>query len=613
MTRPSLEKPVLLFDGDCGFCRRWVRRWELRAEGRVECVPYQEAGERAAGLPPGALAEAVHLVLPDGTAARGAEAVFRCQALSPGGGGLYWAYRRVPGFKAASESFYSLVANHRVFFSRLTRWLWGADVEPETFELSRWLFLRALGVVFLAAFASLGVQVSGLLGREGLAPAAQLLEAARTQLGSERYRLFPTLCWLASSDGFLRFLCWGGAALSALLVAGVLPGALLLVLWAFYLSLTAVGGDFMAFQWDALLIETGFLAAFLAPWGLRPSGKDSAPAPAPALWLLRWLLFRLMFESGCVKLLSGDPAWRGLTALTHHFQTQPLPTALAWHAHQLPHGLLRASCAAMFAIELAAPLLILLPRRPRLLGFAALVLLQLLIALTGNYGFFNLLTLALCLLLLDDKTLAPVVPRALARRIAPARLRPSRARRYWAVPLAAAVLLLSGARLLGLFARSAVPRPLAAAFEAAAPLRTVNGYGLFAVMTTRRLEISVEGSADGKSWSEYKFRWKPGDASRAPGWAAPHQPRLDWQMWFAALSPYQQNPWFMNLLVRLAQGSKPVLGLLENDPFPEAPPRHLRAVVYDYRFATRAERRETGAWWKREPLGLYLPVLSRRD
>jgi len=319
-----------------------------------------------------------------------------------------------------------------------------------------------------------------------------------------------------------------------------------------------------------------------------------------------------MFSSGAVKLLSGDEAWRGLTALRFHYETQPLPTRLAWYAHQLPGWFHSLSTVVMFGVELLAPLLIFGPRRLRLGGGAAIAALQVLIAATGNYGFFNLLTLALCVVLLDDQAL-PWRWRGLVETAAP-----PRARLSWrgasSAALAGALFLLSGVVFSGtLGLRIPWPRPILRVLDVADSFRSINGYGLFAVMTTSRPEIVVEGSADGVTWVPYGFKWKPVDPHRAPGFVAPHQPRLDWQMWFAALGTCDRNPWFVQFLGRLLQGSPEVLGLLAGNPFPEKPPRQIRAVLYEYRFSDPATRREDGAWWQRRTLGLYCPVLSLKD
>ncbi|MFM8363907.1 MAG: lipase maturation factor family protein, partial [Verrucomicrobiota bacterium] len=352
------------------------------------------------------------------------------------------------------------------------------------------------------------------------------------------------------------------------------------------------------FQWDSLLIETGFLAIFLAPWRLRPDRLAAAP-PRLARFVDVVLLFRLMFCSGVVKLSSGDPVWANLEALQFHFFTQPLPNPLAWFAHQLPIDLLQAACALMFVIELVLPFAFFLPRNPRLVAAAATIALQIGIALTGNYAFFNLLTVALCLLLLDDRTW----PKFLQKNPTPAVF----VTRWIRTPVLAAILILSVIPLVSSF-RTMPPflAPLAEAHSRLAPFRTVNGYGLFAVMTTTRREILIQGSHDGLDWKTYEFHWKPGPLDRPLPIVAPYQPRLDWQMWFAALGRIENNPWFQSLLLRLLQGSPEVLALLKTNPFPDAPPKYLRALSDNYTFTRFGEK----AWWRAEPAAIYCPEVS---
>ena len=470
------------------------------------------------------------------------------------------------------------------------------------YRLTRFVFLRLLGLVYLAAFGSLWTQVLGLIGPDGIAPAAGFLDFAASVLGPQRFWRLPTLAWIGGADsGMLLGLCGIGTAVSALLILGVLQMPSLALLWVCYLSLVNIGQDFLSFQWDALLLETGFLAIFFAPLGVLSRPSRERPPPVVVLWLLRWLLFRLVFFSGIVKLASGDPTWRGLTALTFHYQTQPLPTPLGWYAHHLPHLLHVASAGGVFLIELVAPFLIFAPRRARLVGAALLAALQVLIMLTGNFAFFNLLTLALCVLLLDDPALRAILPMRLGARVPLSPEAPSPPFRRWLlVPLAVVILLSSGTR---------APGPVRGLVSAVEPFHIVNRYGLFAVMTTERPEIIVEGSADGRSWLPYEFRYKPGDPRRAPAWIAPYHPRLDWQMWFAALGRPESNQWFDGFLRRLLEGSPDVLGLLETNPFPDAPPRFVRAQLYQYRFSDSTAPGEAG-WWRRELEGIYVPPVS---
>ena len=468
-----------------------------------------------------------------------------------------------------------------------------------TFTGARRGFAAALGLIFLAAFWSLGVQVRGLMGAHGIEPAASLLEAAHNSLGGGAYFQVPTLAWLGSGDGMLVAYCVAGALLSVALAAGFCPGACSLGCWALYLSLCSVGSPFLNFQWDALLLETALIAALMLPWRWRPDWSNETPRQRAGRWLVWWLVFRLMFESGVVKLTWHDATWLDMRALDVHFETQPLPLWIAWYAHQLPRWILRSATVVMFAIEIAIPFLIVAPRRWRHGAALVLIAFQVAILVTGNYAFFNLLTIALCLPLFDDRCW-PI-------RHSP-REKSSPHPAAWTVAALCGLFVVVATlpSLIGAF-NVRVPDPLGSLL---APTRSFNGYGLFRVMTTERPEIVVEGSRDGVNWTAYEFRWKPGGVRERPRLVAPHQPRLDWQMWFAALGDVRHNPWFVNFLVRLLEGSPEVLDLLASNPFPDKPPRYVRAVAYEYHFTRWSD--ETTAWWKREKKELYCPPISLR-
>ncbi len=478
-----------------------------------------------------------------------------------------------------------------------------------TYGAATWLFLRILGVVYFIAFCSLAVQVVGLIGRDGILPAQEYMDGARAfvaahGVGVDRFRLLPTLCWISTSDAFLRGLCYGGAALALLLVVGVMPVPVLVALWIDYLSLSVVSREFLSYQWDALLLEAGLIAVFLAPPVLRERSEAPVDPPAVARWLAVWLLVRLMVGSGAVKLASGDPTWRNLTAMAYHYETQPIPTPVAWYAARLPLVFQKVSTAAVIAIELVAPWGAFAARRWRLAAVALLVGLQVLVALTGNYAFFNLLSVALCLWCLDDETIRrirrlPAPVPAAARAPHPSQ---RGVRRVAAAAFAIVTVPVSVMMFLGSCGVDFAPPLVRDVADLVAPLRSVNGYGLFAVMTTTRDEIVIEGSNDGVTWQAYEFEYKPGDPNRRPPWVAPHQPRLDWQMWFASLTTYQNVPWYQNFCARLLQGSPAVLALLAHNPFPGRPPRYLRGTLYRYHYGR-------ATWWTRERIGDYSPVV----
>jgi len=464
-----------------------------------------------------------------------------------------------------------------------------------TGPLAAWVFLRLLALIYFAAFASLSVQITGLIGAEGILPAAEFLDAARARWGGAAWLELPTLFWLDASDDMLVAACYVGMAAALALLLNVFERAALLLCYGLYLSLVSVGQDFTSFQWDMLLLESGFLALFLRL------------APSIAVWLYRWLLFRFMFMGGVVKLASGDPAWRNLTALNYHFETQPLPSPLAWYAHHAPATWLQAATVAVFVIELAVPFLVFCGRRGRLVAAVCFVALQGSIILTGNYTFFNLLTIALCVFLLDDGDLRRLLGARISEAHAGSTVAPGRPATYLVGTLAALILTVCALRLwMDINLRPPV-QPLYALVRLASNWGIVNSYGPFAVMTTERREIIVEGSRDGIDWLPYAFPYKPGKLSRPLTWNIPHQPRLDWQMWFAALGDPRRNEWLAGFLQRLKEGSAPVIGLLADNPFPEAPPRHLRLSIYHYEFTAPEERKRNGEIWRRSLLGRLTP------
>lgn len=584
-------KALVIFDGQCGFCRIWISYWNQLTGDRLDYAPSEEVAGQFPQIAPERFGHSVQLAMPDGEIVSGARAVFLTLTYAPGFAWLLWLYNHLPGFAPISEAGYRWVASHRNFFYHATRLTFGRRISPLRYAGVEWLFLKALAAMYFVAFASLAVQVTGLAGARGILPLGRYLEALSENYGARAYWLAPTVLWFAHSDVVLRGVCFAGAAVSVALFFRFWERTSLAFLYLLYLSLSTAGQEFMSFQWDMLLIETGFLAIFLggSKW---------------VVLLFRWLLFRLMFSSGAVKLLSHDISWRNLTAMSFHYMTQPLPTPIAWYMQQLPGAFQRFSTGAVLFIELAVPFLIFGPRPWRRVGCFALLGLQVLIAITGNYAFFNFLAMALCLFLLDDQALAAL---RLSSRQRGSRQRQTK--RFAVLSIAAVVVVLSFSELSRTFLDH-TPAPLAFLELKAAPLGVVNTYGLFAVMTTTRPEIAIQGSNDGVTWLDYSFRFKPGDPRRPPRWVAPYQPRLDWQMWFAALSGSEGAPWFGNLLVRLLQGSPEVVGLLAANPFPTAPPRYVRALLFDYSFTDFEERRVTGDWWKRRPLGLFFPPIS---
>lgn len=606
----TLEKPVLLFDGDCAFCSRWADRWRILAGGKVAVEPYQNRAQDFPEIPAEEFKKSVFL-FEEGRTSRAAEAVFRLMSYNPRKKLGLWLYEKLPFFRTLSEKFYAFAASQRVFFSKLTDILWGRDLRPDTYFISRQIFYRGLGLIYACAFASLAVQITGLIGRNGILPAQELIAAAarhfKGQSGLVTMGNFPTVFWFGASDFHLQAVCVIGVALSFVMTAGFAVRACLLLLWFLYLSLSVVGRDFLSFQWDSLLVETGCMALFWAPAQkgfFKPADWKSRP-PMFARAFLVLLLFKLMISSGLVKLASGDPAWRDLTAVSYHYETQPLPNTFSWFAHRLPMWCDKLSAAVMFAIELAAPVFLFFPRNFRRAAVFCLIFLQLAIMFTGNYGFFNFLALLLCLTMADDLLWTRKEQTEISFR------KESRFRVVLRASLFLICFLISSNQVARLTPINFPWKNSAEFFEKAVyQLRIINNYGLFAVMTQKRGEIIIEGSNDGNDWKAYEFKYKPGNPEKMPAWIAPYQPRLDWQMWFAALSRADRQPWFVNLCTRLLRGTPEVLALLANNPFPEKPPLYIRASMYRYQFTTPEENRLFKTRWKREYLGLYLPPIT---
>ncbi len=470
-----------------------------------------------------------------------------------------------------------------------------------TYFLARLLFLRGLGVVGCAAFLSLSGQILGLIGSRGILPLSEYLELARQSLGQGALWQLPTLFWLSASDGAILGVTIAGLVVAVLLTAGLLEGPAIAAVWVCYLSLTIAGQTFLGFQWDSLFLESLLMGAFWASWSWRP-GADRDHAAGR--WLVWLLVAKLMFLSGATKLLSGDVTWRDLSALTFHYLTQPLPSWISWWTYRLPGALHRASVVAMLAMEITLPLLLLLPWKARLarrLAAAGFIALQLVIAWTGNYGFFNVLSIVLACSLVDDDLWRRWLP--LRRSELDNAPRSAFRGRWIRAPLAGVLAVLSILALAAELQRTAGREPppwQSAALQAIAPVRSINGYGLFRVMTTERPEIAVEVSDDGLEWRELAFRYKPGDPARRPRIVPFHMPRLDWQMWFAALSPRRAQGWLVPFLERLLQGEPSVWSLLA-EPRPASPPRMVRMRIAQYRFTTGDERAGGRGWWVREP------------
>ncbi|HEX4019838.1 MAG TPA: lipase maturation factor family protein [Acidobacteriaceae bacterium] len=500
-------------------------------------------------------------------------------------------------------------------------------------QISRWLFLRALGLIYFSAFYSLIFQIRGLIGPQGILPANQFLAAVAHGLGPARFWYAPTLLWLSSGSHMLMALCWVGIVASLLIAINVWPRAMLIVCLICFLSFVSAAGDFSGYQSDGMLLEAGFIAIFFAPGGFFPGwGETQLPSRA-SLFLLLWEWFRIYFESGVVKLASGDPEWRHLTAMDQYYQNGPLPTWIGWYIQHLPHWFHASTVVATFALELVLVWMMFLPRRWRILCFFIVTAWQIPVILTANYAFLNYLVLVLAFLLLDDRFLVRFVPArwrpGLRQKVSPliedtnasveepsiSSLRAGLHRQLHALRFAVTAVALSWIfyattlPLLQMFWHD-IPLPNAPVV-ALEPFRIANQYGLFAVMTPNRYEIEFQGSNDGHTWVAYPFRYKPQDPKKAPGIYAPYQPRFDWNLWFASLGSWTQYPIVPRTEVMLLRNDPDVLALFAGNPFPSTPPREIRAVLWQYWFSSMKEKRDQGIWWTRQLLGTYAPTLER--
>ena len=518
------------------------------------------------------------------------------------------------------------------------RWLLDSEHGASDRLVPRWLFLRWLGFIYFSAFFSLIFQIRGLIGPEGILPAGDYLQAIAHSLPRARFWYAPTLLWFSSSSHMLVVLCWAGIVASILLFLDIWPRGALAVCFVCFLSFVSAAGDFSGYQSDGMLLEAGFIALFFAPPGFRPGLRPTHPPSRASLFLLLWEWFRIYFESGIVKIASGDPQWRTMTAMDEYYQNGPLPTWIGWYLQHLPHWFHASTAYATLALELGLVWMLFLPRRWRILCFFLVTPWQIGIILTANYTFLNYLVLALGFLLLDDRLLLSLVPRrwkgqVLNRvkldraddvRAADAQaMEPSthsRAQHPSSRPQLNAIKFSLIGLMLGWIFYSTTAQMIwilwpslklpTTPVEALDPLRIANRYGLFAVMTRGRYEIEFQGSADGQTWTAYPFRYKPQDPTKPPSIYAPYQPRFDWNLWFASLGSWREYPIVLSTEIRLLSNDADVLALFAGNPFPQGPPRQVRAVLWQYWFTTTAEKRNTALWWRRQVLGLYAPTIE---
>jgi hypothetical protein len=521
----------------------------------------------------------------------------------------------------------------------ILRKLFGPETGQTSHLLPRWIFLRALGLIYFSAFYSLLFQIRGLIGPEGILPAHQYLQAVDHSFpGFTHFWFAPTLFWFSSSNHALITITIIGLVSSLLVVVNLWPRLTLLVCFICFLSFIGAAGDFANYQSDGMLLEAGFISLFFAPRGTWPGlGVASAPSRA-SRFLLLWEWFRIYFESGLVKLLSGDQEWRHFTAMDEYYQNGPLPTWIGWYMQHLPHWFHAFTVGATLTMELVLVLMLFLPRRIRIFCFFIVTPWQIVVIATANYTFLNYLVLAQGFLLLDDQFLMRILPQHFRPGLPPKLYSDTKhlheepvtaleaadpivSRKSWTLHLSAIRLAISAvfltwvfyvttAELIRMLWREA-PLP-SAPIVALEPFRIANQYGLFAVMTRGRYEIEFQGSNDGENWTAYPFRYKPQALNEPPRIYAPYQPRFDWNLWFASLGDWRQNSIVPLTEERLLTGSPSVLALFAGNPFPQPPPKYVRAMLWQYWFTSITEKRATGLWWKRQLLGLYAPELTRK-
>jgi hypothetical protein len=482
--------------------------------------------------------------------------------------------------------------------------------------LARWIFLRALALIYFSAFYSLLFQIKGLIGPQGIEPAAHYLHAVAQYYGWTRYWYAPSLFWISSSSTAMMAVTWIGIAASIVAFCNLWPRMSLFVCWLCFLSFVTAAGDFSSYQSDGMLLEAGFISLFFAPTGLWPGLRWDRPPSQISLWLLRWEWFRIYFESGIVKLLSGDPQWHNFTAMDEYYQNSPLPTWIGWYVQHLPHWFHAASVVGTLGMELVLVFMLFFPHRVRMICFLIVTPWEIGVILTGNYAFLNYIVLALGFLLLDDADILRwMKKRVYAALPVPDIAAETRLRRVLhagGVVLSAAILTwiayATTAELVDIGGHDVLPPKPAAVLE---PLRIANQYGLFAVMTRGRYEIEFQGSNDGQNWQPYLFTHKPQQLNQAPGIYAPYQPRFDWNLWFASLGSWERNDMVPITEEKLLMNDRDVIGLFRSDPFGGSPPRFVRAVLWQYWFTSMEEKRRTGNWWRRSMLGLYAPAIER--
>lgn len=480
-----------------------------------------------------------------------------------------------------------------------------------TYWLTRYVILRLLGVVYAVGFLVVIVQFIPLAGANGLTPAHLFFQRISDAIGpSSGFMKLPSIFWFANSDTTLLIAAWLGLILSCIIIAGYANGLMLTVLWFLYMSFINAGQEWYGYGWEIQLLETGFLAIFLCPFlDMRPFPKRAPPVLI--IILFRWLTFRIMMGAGLIK-LRGDEVWRNGTALYYHFETQPLPGPLSRWFHFLPRGVLRFGVWYNWLAELIAPWFIFWPRIGRHISGTIIILLQIILILSGNLSFLNWLTVIPALACFDDGCWAKLLPRRLVRMAVAAgeHAEPSRSVQVTSWIITAIIGFLSIQPVVNMLSPNQI---MNTSYD---PLNLVNTYGAFGSVGKERYNVVFEGTMDTlpdstASWKAYPYKGLPVDTHQHPPQVAPYQLRLDWQMWFAAMSSPDEYPWTLTLISKLLHNDPGTLSLFAGNPFPGKPPKYIRAVLYRYKFATPGN--PARLYWQRQQLGNWLPPMAAND
>jgi len=492
-----------------------------------------------------------------------------------------------------------------VSFELLTQYI---PVDGSDYYLTRFIFLRALGFVYFFAFLSLVKQLIPLLGENGLTPANKYLEALKPRFKNKfiAFWQIPTIFWFYISDNFMRILAWLGLILSFLLLIGFGNVITILLLWIIYLSFVHIGQVWYGYGWEGQLLETGFLAMFLVPL-LDPRPFSNFAPSIAIIWLLLWITFRLHLGSGLIK-FRADPCWRDLTCLNYHFETQPIPNPLSPYWHFLPKQILKLGVLWTHFVQIIVPFFLFIPGFPRIIAGLLLLLFQLQLIFGGNLSFLNAISIVAIIAAFNDNFLSQILPNFIVEKANEASLAAIPAINYAAWALFLFVAILSIPVIRNLFSKYQYMNTSFNQFY------LVNTYGAFGSVGRKRYELIVEGTDEetithNTRWKEYEFKAKPGNIHRRLPVIAPYQPRIDWQIWFAAMQTPGQNPWMFKFIWKLLHNDRNTLSLIKENPFPDKPPKYIRVERYLYNFAPL----RVNAVWERERIGTWLPPLSKKE